>query len=179
MISLVDDPVRGSSHRRNIAICEQQIRRIYCLLRKPPETHQVSSNAARPEECIRELAKLLDETGLAEIDFVRDGARLRVAREPQPAPEPVAARPQAPPGPASHPGLVSSPMVGRARLVAKPGARRYVEIGSRVRTGDTLLVIETLRTLDRITAPRSGTVIQILAEDGQPVEFGEPLMIIE
>jgi acetyl-CoA carboxylase biotin carboxyl carrier protein len=70
-------------------------------------------------------------------------------------------------------------MVGTARLAAKPGARPYVEIGSRVRIGDTLLVIETLRTLDRIAAPRDATVMQILAQDGQPVEFGEPLMIIE
>jgi acetyl-CoA carboxylase biotin carboxyl carrier protein len=78
-----------------------------------------------------------------------------------------------------HPGLVSSPMVGTVYVAAEPGARPYVDIGSRVQAGETLLIVEAMKTMNQIPAPRSGTVIQILIEDGQPVEFGEPLMIIE
>ncbi len=81
--------------------------------------------------------------------------------------------------PAKHPGLVTSPMVGTAYVGAEPGARPFVDIGSRVNAGDPLLIIEAMKTMNQIPAPRSGTVIQILIEDGQPVEFGEPLMIIE
>ncbi len=78
-----------------------------------------------------------------------------------------------------HPGVVTSPMVGTAYRAAEPGARPFVEVGSRVRAGETLLIIEAMKTMNQIPAPRAGTVIQILIEDGQPVEFGEPLMIIE
>jgi acetyl-CoA carboxylase biotin carboxyl carrier protein len=81
--------------------------------------------------------------------------------------------------PAKHPGVVTSPMVGTAYAAPEPGARPFVEVGSRVRTGDTLLIIEAMKTMNQIPSPRAGTVIQILIEDGQPVEFGEPLMIIE
>jgi acetyl-CoA carboxylase biotin carboxyl carrier protein len=81
--------------------------------------------------------------------------------------------------PAKHPGAVSSPMVGTAYVGPAPGARPFVEVGSVVRAGDTLLIIEAMKTMNQIPSPRSGTVIQILIEDGQPVEFGEPLMIIE
>jgi acetyl-CoA carboxylase biotin carboxyl carrier protein len=141
---------------------------------------------------IRELAKLLDETGLTEIEFERDGVSIRVARQsgtPTPrvraaevtvaAPIVVAAPAAAPMNPAQHPGLVSSPMVGMAYLGAEPGARPFVEIGTQVKTGETLIIIEAMKTMNQIPAPRSGTVIQILVEDGQPVEYGEPLMIIE
>jgi acetyl-CoA carboxylase biotin carboxyl carrier protein len=150
----------------------------------------------RPEidhELIRALARLLEETGLTEIEFERDGQRVRVARHVQavfaPAPpRPAAvAEPQAsalqdgggPIDPAKHPGAVSSPMVGTAYVGPAPGARPFVEVGSQVRAGDTLLIIEAMKTMNQIPSPRSGTVIQILIEDGQPVEFGEPLMIIE
>jgi len=142
-------------------------------------------------DLIRELAKLLDETGLTEIEFERDGERVRVGRHAQPA----AAAPTLPPigapervaaatdggrlDPMSHPGLVTSPMVGTAYAGPQPGARPFVEIGSRVTAGETLLIIEAMKTMNQIPAPRSGTVVQILVEDGQPVEFGEPLMIIE
>ncbi|MGA6968302.1 MAG: biotin/lipoyl-containing protein, partial [Xanthobacteraceae bacterium] len=81
--------------------------------------------------------------------------------------------------PAKHPGVVTSPMVGTAYLAPEPGARPFVEVGTRVRAGDTLLIVEAMKTLNQIPTPRAGTVIQILIEDGQPVEFGEPLMIIE
>jgi acetyl-CoA carboxylase biotin carboxyl carrier protein len=81
--------------------------------------------------------------------------------------------------PVKHPGLVVSPMVGTAYAAAEPGARPFIEIGNKVKAGDTLLIIEAMKTMNQIPAPRSGTVVQILFEDGQPVEFGEPLVIIE
>ena len=144
-------------------------------------------------ELIRELARLLEETGLTEIEFERDGERVRVARQVQAVFAPAPPRPAvaadaqaaafeaggAPLDPAKHPGAVSSPMVGTAYVGPAPGARPFVEVGSLVRAGDTLLIIEAMKTMNQIPSPRSGTVIQILIEDGQPVEFGEPLMIIE
>ena len=139
---------------------------------------------------IRELTKLLDETGLTEIEIEQDGQRVRVARNavaapalaaprvapvPAPAPEPV----EAPLDPSKHPGVVNSPMVGTAYAAPEPGAKPFIEIGTHVKAGDTLLVVEAMKTMNQIPAPRAGTVIQILFEDGQPVEFGEPLVIIE
>jgi len=141
---------------------------------------------------IRELTKLLDETGLTEIEIEQDGQRVRVARNavaapaaaaprvapvpvPAPAPEPV----EAPLDPSKHPGVVNSPMVGTAYAAPEPGAKPFIEIGAHVKAGDTLLVVEAMKTMNQIPAPRAGTVIQILFEDGQPVEFGEPLVIIE
>jgi len=146
------------------------------------------------QDLIRELAKLLTETGLTEIEIEQSGLCVRVARHAAPT---VAAIPAAapavpsvaapvvtppPPGaidPDKHPGTVTSPMVGTAYLAPEPGAKPFVDIGSTVRAGDTLLIIEAMKTMNQIPAPRSGTVIQILVEDGTPVEFGEPLMIIE
>jgi acetyl-CoA carboxylase biotin carboxyl carrier protein len=142
-------------------------------------------------ELIRELAQLLDETGLTEIEFERDGHRVRVARQAHsigaiPHSLPAAPGDAAVHGieagsvdPAKHPGAITSPMVGTAYLAPEPGARPFVEVGSRVRAGDTLLIVEAMKTMNQIPAPRAGTVIQVLIEDGQPVEFGEPLMIIE
>jgi acetyl-CoA carboxylase biotin carboxyl carrier protein len=142
-------------------------------------------------ELIRELAKLLDETGLTEIEFERGGQRVRVARQAQAAmavapavrAEPVGATPLVTGGatfdPSSHPGVVTSPMVGTCYRAPEPGARPFVDIGSRVNAGDPLLIVEAMKTMNQIPAPRAGTVMQILIEDGQPVEFGEPLMIIE
>jgi acetyl-CoA carboxylase biotin carboxyl carrier protein len=140
-------------------------------------------------DLIRELTKLLEETGLTEIEIEQDGQRVRVARNGAPAP--IAARAAAPPpqivsqsvaasiDPAKHPGVVNSPMVGTAYAAPEPGAKPYIEIGSHVKAGDTLLVVEAMKTMNQIPAPRAGTVMQILFEDGQPVEFGEPLVIIE
>ena len=85
----------------------------------------------------------------------------------------------APLDPAKHPGVVNSPMVGTAYAAPEPGAKPFIEIGSTVKAGDTLLIIEAMKTMNQIPAPRAGTVKQILFEDGQPVEFGEPLVIIE
>jgi acetyl-CoA carboxylase biotin carboxyl carrier protein len=81
--------------------------------------------------------------------------------------------------PASHPGVVTSPMVGTAYAAPEPGAKPFIEVGGAVKAGDTLLIVEAMKTMNQIPAPRGGTVIQILFEDGQPVEFGEPLVIIE
>ncbi len=143
---------------------------------------------AADHDTIRELAKLLDETGLTEIAIERDGVAIRVARNPvaargRPAELPVAA-PAAPVAaaaldPKQHPGLVASPMVGTIYRAPEPGARPFVDVGSQVKAGDTLIIVEAMKTMNQIPAPRSGTVIQILVEDGQPVEYGEPLMIIE
>jgi acetyl-CoA carboxylase biotin carboxyl carrier protein len=143
-------------------------------------------------DLIRELARLLEETGLTEIEFERDGQRVRVARQARrgdtahaaPAPDaPIEAAVHPIDAglvdPAKHPGVVTSPMVGTAYLAPEPGARPFVEVGSRVRVGDTLLIVEAMKTMNQIPTPRAGTVIQVLIEDGQPVEFGEPLMIIE
>ncbi len=138
-------------------------------------------------ELILELTKLLDETGLSEIEIEQDGQRVRVARgarataaaAPAAAPRPAAEPISAPLDLAKHPGVVTSPMVGTAYSGAEPGAKPYVEVGARVKAGDTLLIIEAMKTMNQIPAPRAGTVTQILFEDGRPVEFGEPLVIIE
>ncbi len=143
-------------------------------------------------ELIHELTKLLDETGLTEIEIEQSGQRVRVARtlSATPAPaepaNPRAETPQAigepggaPPDLAKHPGVVISPMVGTAYVAPEPGAKPFIEIGSQVKAGETLLIVEAMKTMNQIPAPRAGTVIQILFEDGQPVEFGEPLVIIE
>lgn len=140
-------------------------------------------------EAIRELARLLDETGLTEIAIERDGVSIRVARHSggghgraraaeAAAPTPVASTPL-PADPAQHPGVVASPMVGTAYLAPEPGARPFVEVGTVVKTGEPLMIIEAMKTMNQIPAPRPGTVIQILVDDGQPVEYGQPLMIIE
>jgi acetyl-CoA carboxylase biotin carboxyl carrier protein len=139
---------------------------------------------------IRELALLLDETSLTEIEIERAGLRVRVARNvsiaatlpttPQPAiSAPVVAAPVTAADVAKHPGAVPSPMVGTAYWASEPGAKPFVEVGSRVSVGQTLLIIEAMKTMNQIPSPRAGTVTQILVEDGQPVEFGEPLVIIE
>ena len=139
-------------------------------------------------ELIRELADLLNETGLSEIEIEHEDTRIRVARTLQAAPMamPVAAAPVAVAGPtaipvaaADHPGAVPSPMVGTAYLAAEPGGKPYVDIGDTVREGQTLLIVEAMKTMNQIPSPRAGKVTQIMVEDGQPVEYGEPLMIIE
>jgi acetyl-CoA carboxylase biotin carboxyl carrier protein len=153
---------------------------------RPPERR-----IAIDHDAIRDLTALLDELGLSEIEIEQDGQRLRVARAavaalPVPTATAVAAVPVAGPtviagviDAAAHPGLVPSPMVGTAYRAAEPGAKPYVDVGSAVQVGDTLLIVEAMKTLNQIPSPRAGTVTQILFEDGQPVEFGEPLMIIE
>jgi acetyl-CoA carboxylase biotin carboxyl carrier protein len=144
---------------------------------------------------IRELAELLNETGLSEIEIAREGLKIRVARQTmasavvqaQAAPAATAARGSeglaAPlktgPDPASHPGCVKSPMVGTAYRSPDPGAAPFIDIGTRVVQGQTLMIIEAMKTMNHIPAPKAGTVKEILIENGQPVEFGEPLVIVE
>jgi acetyl-CoA carboxylase biotin carboxyl carrier protein len=150
------------------------------------------AKSAIDKDMIRELSALLEETGLGEIEIEQAGLRVRVARgsqliaaAPMAASMPVSVvaaagiTSTASPDPAKHPGVVASPMVGTAYLAPEPGARPFVDIGSKVKAGQTLLIIEAMKTMNQIPAPRAGTVIQILIEDGRPVEFGEPMMIIE
>jgi len=162
------------------------------MLKRPP---MQKARLALEPALIRELAALLDETGLTEIEIGQDGQRLRVARQASvthvlaadgaAAPSPSAARAAPMTAVASvtdlaaHPGVVNSPMVGTAYWAPEPGAKPFVEVGSQVKAGDTLLIVEAMKTMNQIPAPRAGTVTRILVEDGQPVEYGEPLMIIE
>jgi acetyl-CoA carboxylase biotin carboxyl carrier protein len=138
------------------------------------------------EALIRKLAKLLKETGLTEIEFETDDARIRVnagATGPMVAAAPALAAPAAaaavaPAADAPAAGSVSSPMVGTAYLSPEPNAAAFVKVGDRVAKGQTILIIEAMKVMNPIPAPHAGTVTQILVQDGQPVEFGEPLMVI-
>jgi len=142
------------------------------------------------EDAIRRLAALLDETGLAEIEIAEGDSRLRVSRASAAAQvfaqaPPAALSGTAPalaaeaPVDAAHPGAVTSPMVGIAYLSPEPNAAAFVKPGDRVSAGQTLLLIEAMKTFNQIKAPRSGTVTRILVEAGAPVEYGEVLMIVE
>lgn len=143
-------------------------------------------------ETVRELAHLLDETNLTEIEYDTGSVRIRVARQGVPmavhhaipAAPAVAAAPVAQPAAAvaddaSHPGAVTSPMVGVAYLAPEPGAAKFIDVGASVSEGQTLMLIEAMKTFNPIRAPRGGKVTRLLVSDGQPVEFGEPLVIIE
>jgi acetyl-CoA carboxylase biotin carboxyl carrier protein len=136
-------------------------------------------------DAVRELAALLDETGLSEIEYAQGEWRVRVARAPNGvaahAPPPAAGEPPRATGAvmAEHPGVVPSPMVGTVYLAREPGAEPFVRPGATVREGDTLLVIEAMKTYNEVRAPRGGRVSRILVADGAPVEFGEPLLILE
>ena len=148
-------------------------------------------------DLVRELANLIADTDLSEIEVEKDDLRIRVARmvtaavtvpvaaapaAPAPAavvaPPPTTAEPAAKPG-APHPGAVLSPMVGTACRKPSPEAKAFVEIGSKVQAGDKVLLIEAMKTFNDIVAPRSGTVTALFVEDGTPVEYGEPLLVIE
>lgn len=158
---------------------------------REPQNKATDSKPLNERELVRELAALLDETNLTEIEIERAGLRVRVARNvtiaaamPTAAPvasaaAPVATAAAAPADAAKHPGAIPSPMVGTAYMAAEPGAKPFIDVGSKVKAGDTLLIIEAMKTMNQIPSPRTGTVTQILVEDGQPVEFGEPLVIIE
>lgn len=153
------------------------------------------------KELIRELAELLDKSTLSEIEVEEDDFRIRVAREapqavsysmpsapvamapaaPAPAAAPASAPAAAPAAPAAadHPGMVPSPMVGTAYAAPNPDAADFIKVGDTVKEGDTLLIIEAMKVMNQIASPKSGTVKEILFSDAQPVEFGEPLCIIE
>jgi acetyl-CoA carboxylase biotin carboxyl carrier protein len=143
---------------------------------------------------IRTLAGILNDTGLTEIELEQSGTRVRVSKTmttvanvqaPQHyAPAPVAAAPSAAPAATKapegdHPGTVKSPMVGTVYMAPAPGANNFIEIGTQVKEGQTLLIIEAMKTMNQIPSPRAGKVIRILVETGNPVEFGEPLVVIE
>jgi acetyl-CoA carboxylase biotin carboxyl carrier protein len=154
---------------------------------QPKPKKPAGAQDARPvdeRDLIRELAGLLDTTSLTEIEVEREGLRVRVVRSPAYAAAPTTVAPTAAAAPVSqppakHPGMVPSPMVGTAYLASEPGAKPFIEVGSKVKIGDTLLIIEAMKTMNQIPSPRAGTVTEILFEDGQPVEYGEPLLIIE
>ena len=159
---------------------------------RQPDDKAAAKLATSDGALIRELALLLDETSLTEIEIERAGLRVRVARNVSiaasvPAAAPLTAAPLPVPAAApsaeadfsKHPGAVPSPMVGTAYWASEPGAKPFIEVGSKVSVGQTLLIIEAMKTMNQIPSPRAGTVTQILVEDGQPVEFGEPLVIIE
>ena len=148
-------------------------------------------NASAEQQLIRELAELLNKTGLSEIEIEKSGLKVRVARTvtvqaavAAPAAAAASATSAAatkPAGtdPAKHPGAVKSPMVGTCYRSPEPSAPAFIDIGTRVSQGDTLLIIEAMKTMNQIPAPHAGRVTAILVENGQPVEFGEPLVIIE
>jgi acetyl-CoA carboxylase biotin carboxyl carrier protein len=159
---------------------------------RQPDHSKAAKFKSEDSELIRELALLLDETSLTEIEIERAGLRVRVARNVSIAASvPVGYAPAPGAGAAStpletaaidfakHPGVVPSPMVGTVYWAPEPGAKPFIEVGSRVSAGETLFIIEAMKTMNQIPSPRAGTVTQILVEDGQPVEFGEPLVIIE
>lgn len=144
-------------------------------------------------ELVRELAQLINETDLTEIEVQKGDLRIRVARTitatvmaPMAA-APVAAAPAAtmvaaplePKAAAAHPGAVNSPMVGTAYRRPSPEAKPFVEIGQEVKVGDRILLVEAMKTFNDIVAPRAGKITAIFVEDGQPVEYGEPLLVIE
>jgi acetyl-CoA carboxylase biotin carboxyl carrier protein len=146
-------------------------------------------NSGAEQQLIRELAELLNKTGLSEIEIEKSGLKVRIARTitvqaavaAAPATAPGAAAAAKPVGndPAKHPGAVKSPMVGTCYRSPEPGAPVFIDVGARVSQGDTLLIIEAMKTMNQIPAPHAGKVTAILVENGQPVEFGEPLVIIE
>ena len=144
---------------------------------------------------LRDLAAILNDTGLAEIEIEQPGLRLRVARGTQqvmayaqpapsaPAPAAAAAAPAAAPAaaadPTKLPGAVKSPMVGTTYRAPAPGSANFIEVGQEVKAGQTMIIIEAMKTMNQIPAPRAGKVTHIFVTDGQPVEFGEALVVIE
>jgi acetyl-CoA carboxylase biotin carboxyl carrier protein len=160
-----------------------------------PAAKNPLSNAA--SDLVRQLASILDETALSEIEYESGGMRIRVARGTREiyaapaavaAPMHAAAAPaavaavaavEAPKDPAQHPGAVKAPMVGVAYLQAEPGAPPFVKVGDTVSEGQTIALIEAMKTFNPVKAPRGGRVSALLVENGSPVEYGEPLAIIE
>jgi acetyl-CoA carboxylase biotin carboxyl carrier protein len=143
-------------------------------------------------DLVRKLAGLLDETGLTEIEFAEGEKRIRVtkggtapafyAQAPAAGAAPAAAATTSPPaalGVSSHPGALTSPMVGTAYVSSEPGGPPFVRVGDTVKAGQTVLIIEAMKVMNPIKAPKAGTVSQVLVGDAQPVEFGEVLLTIE
>ena len=144
---------------------------------------------------ISSLAEILNDTGLSEIELDRKGTKFRVAKQvttmatvASPAPPPVVhahaapvhdAPAAAPKTAGDHPGTVKSPMVGTVYMAPSPGAANFIEVGATVKEGQTLLIIEAMKTMNQIHAPRAGKVTAIYVDNGRPVEYGEPLVAIE
>jgi acetyl-CoA carboxylase biotin carboxyl carrier protein len=156
------------------------------------------SSAASAEadlDLVASLADILNRTGLTEIELDRQGTHVRVSKSMMHASAVTVAAPQAHPVHAhtsplpapeavaiaagEHPGTVKSPMVGTVYLAPAPGTANFIEVGGAVKEGQTLLIIEAMKTMNQIHAPRGGKITEILVENGQPVEFGEPLVVIE
>ena len=143
------------------------------------------------DKLIRKLAALLEETGLSEIEYEAGGQRIKVGRNTAaayaaPLPPPVAPPTVAPAaesregaGEAVPAGAILSPMVGTVYVGPEPGAEPFTKLGDEVKQGQTLLIIEAMKVMNPLTSPRAGKVTQILVQDGQPVEFGEPLIVVE
>jgi acetyl-CoA carboxylase biotin carboxyl carrier protein len=146
---------------------------------------------------VRDLAKMLDQTNLTEIEVADGGRRIRVAREPAPQaasfvaaapmaapmatiapPQAVAPAAAAPAAPADHANAIKSPMVGTVYLSAEPGAAPFVSVGDTVKAGQTLLIVEAMKVMNPITAPAAGTVKALLVENGQPVEYDQPIIVV-
>jgi acetyl-CoA carboxylase biotin carboxyl carrier protein len=138
-------------------------------------------------ELVRALASLLQETGLTEIEYAVGERRIRVVRGTPPAavtvampgPAAAAAAPAAPVAASDLPGAIKAPMVGTAYLSPQPEAPPFIKVGDSVREGQPLLIIEAMKVMNQIPAPRAGRVTQILVADGTPVEFGQPLLVLE
>ncbi|HZB93103.1 MAG TPA: acetyl-CoA carboxylase biotin carboxyl carrier protein subunit [Stellaceae bacterium] len=136
-------------------------------------------------DLVRTLAALLEETGLTEIEYAMGERRIRVSRGTAAAPAVTVAMPAPsaaaapPPAPVEAPGTVKAPMVGTAYLSPQPDAAPFVKLGDSVRQGQTLLIIEAMKVMNQIPAPRAGRVARILVADGAPVEYGQPLLVLE
>ncbi|TMJ28781.1 MAG: acetyl-CoA carboxylase biotin carboxyl carrier protein [Alphaproteobacteria bacterium] len=146
-----------------------------------PKRPMQKGRVAIDRELIHELADLLEETGLDEIEIEQNGMRVRVARHSPVMHLSTGPDSAAPPAAVTVPTPVPMPVPAPAAAyrAAEPGAKPFVDVGAQVKIGDTLLIVEAMKTMNQIPAPKAGTVMQILFEDGQPVEYGQPLMIIE
>lgn len=157
-----------------------------------------SAKSKLDAQFVRELAGILNDAELSEVEVEHEGYRIRVSKSaptvaaappqfiaPPPAPAPVAtaapaaSAPQTADATPAAAGAITSPMVGTVYHAAEPGADPFVTVGSKVKKGDTLMLIEAMKTFNPVESPRDGTVAQIIAEDGQPIEFGEPLIVVE
>jgi acetyl-CoA carboxylase biotin carboxyl carrier protein len=165
------------------------------MAEKKTASEEPKSDKSIDPKLVERLGEIATRLDLSEIEVVQGELKIRVARQFGVATMPVAAvqapmvaaavaapmahSPAATENPASHPGAIMSPMVGTAYLRPSPEAQRFVETGAQVKAGETLMLIEAMKTFNEITAPRAGTVGHIFVDDGQPVEFGQPLIVIE
>lgn len=163
--------------------------------KSPTRTAKPAPNESAELALIRTLAGILNDTGLSEIELEKSGTRVRVSKAitavanvstapvhhapaiTAPASSSLVAAPKVPE--ADHPGTVKSPMVGTIYLAPAPGANNFIEIGTQVKEGQTLLIIEAMKTMNQIPAPKAGKVVRILVDSGHPVEYGEPLVVVE